>query len=149
MPGTRQRLCLLPHHGLVSMSWYSLSTSWYRAIACSARIRRAVSVATPTIISTLVPAKPLNADRCVMPSTAAGASDKPARKRLPSSDMRVRVEATYSAVCLPGRMPGMAAPVRFSCSLRSLGSSCRQRHWEQRHGHATWGVCKSALEYRI
>lgn len=43
-------------------------------------------------------------------------------------DMRVRVAVTYSAVCLPGRTAGMAAPPRFSCSDKSLGSSCEDQH---------------------
>jgi len=80
---------------------YSLSTSWYLAMACSALMRRAVSVATPTCIhvdkceqvshtpmfhtrrvntsptmmSTEVPAKPLKAVRWVSDSTMEGAAE--------------------------------------------------------------------------
>ena len=39
--------------------------------------------------------------------------------------MLVSVDVTYSAVCLPGRTEGMAAPLFFSCSDRSFGSSWR------------------------
>eukprot|EP00955_Chlamydomonas_euryale_P082113 363670-Chlamydomonas_euryale.AAC.25 len=110
---------------LVHIWSYSFSTSWYLAMACSARMRRAVSVATPTMMSTLVPAKPRNAVRCVMPSTSAGAADSAPRNNEPRMDMRVRVAVTYSAVCRPGRTAGIAAPPRLSCSDRSFGSSCR------------------------
>lgn len=194
----------------IFMLSYSLSTSWYLAMACSARMRRAVSVATPTLrmregvmgvgrgvtvrwgagwfahagplqprfsnpvahavprperrypssssttsrrsratraqqpceripfhalsltmMSTEVPAKPRKAVRCVIASTAAGAALRAPRNTEPSSDMRVSVRVTYSAVCLPGRMAGMAAPVFFSCSAKSLGSSYAEVEWGQ------------------
>lgn len=47
----------------------------------------------------------------------------------PSTDMRSSVLVMYSAVARPGRMPGMLAPCRLSCSLRSLGSSCGEVGW--------------------
>lgn len=51
-------------------------------------------------------------------------SARPSPRPSPSTDMRSSVLVMYSAVARPGRMPGMLAPCRFSCSLRSLGSSC-------------------------
>ena len=66
--------CKHATHYMFFRSSYSLST-WYLAMACSARVRRAVSVATPTMMSTEVPAKPRRDVRCVTLSTSAGIAD--------------------------------------------------------------------------
>lgn len=72
-------------------SSYSLSTSLYFCMACSARTFLAVSVATPTKISTDVPANPLNACNLVNSSTRGGAAARAPKKAEPRIDIRSSV----------------------------------------------------------
>ena len=93
---------------------------------CSALTFLAVSVATPTRISRLVPAKPLNAVRPVNFSTAGGAAARAPKNAEPRMLILLSVPVMCSAVALPGRTAGMLAPCFLSCSARSAGSSWRK-----------------------
>jgi hypothetical protein len=79
----------------------------YLLICRSAVIRLAVSVATPTMMSTEVPANPRRAGTPVRASVTVGAHARSPRNKLPKTAMFVRRSVTYSAVLRPGRHPGM------------------------------------------
>ena len=86
----------------------------YFDMACSARTLLAESTATPTRISTEVPAKPLNACSPVINSTRGGASARAPKNAEPRMDILCSVPEMYDAVALPGLIAGMEAPCRFS-----------------------------------
>jgi len=95
-------------------------------LTCSALTFLAVSVATPTRISRLVPTKPLNAVKPVSLSTSGGAAARAPKNADPRIDIRLSVPVMCSAVALPGLTAGMLAPCFLSCSARSAGSSWRK-----------------------